>query len=106
MIKSINPSNGELIKEYESYSDDKVLSIINEVSSEFSTWRKISFNQRSQMLCDIANALNDNIEEHARMISLEIGKPITESRMEIEKCVWVLQYFAENAEEFLQEENK
>ena len=105
MIKSINPSNGKLIKEYESYSDNDVLSIINQVSTGYINWKDTSFDERSKVLLDVANSLNGNIEEHARMISLEIGKPITESRMEIEKCVWVLQYFAENAEGFLKSES-
>ena len=105
MIKSINPSTGELIKEYQTYSDDDVLSIIKKVSSEYINWKNVSFDKRSKILLDIANSLNSNIEEHARMISCEVGKPITESRMEIEKCVWVLKYFAENAQEFLKSEN-
>ena len=96
MIQSINPSNGKLIKEYQSYSNEKVLSVIEQVSDEYSTWKETLFKERSKVLNDIANALSNNIEEHARMISLEIGKPIVESRMEVEKCVWVLQYFADN----------
>ena len=35
------------------------------------------------------------IEIHAKIVSLEIGKPIIESRLEVSKCVWVLKYFAE-----------
>ena len=104
MIHSINPSTGKLIKEYTPYSDTQVLSIIGQVSNQYTSWRSTSFKDRSKILYDIADALDGNIEEHARMISLEIGKPITESRMEIEKCVWVLKYFSENSEEFLKNE--
>ena len=105
MIKSINPSTGNLIKEYNTYSNEEILSIIDEVSEEYHIWKDISYKDRSKILLDIANDLGSNIEEHAKMISLEIGKPIIESRMEIKKCVWVLQYFAENAEEFLKSES-
>ena len=105
MIHSINPSTGKLIKEYNPYSNGEVLSIIDEVSNQYVSWRSTSFKNRSKVLYGIADALNGNVEEHARMISLEIGKPIKESRMEVEKCVWVLKYFAENAEEFLKSES-
>jgi len=101
MIRSINPSTEQVIKEYTPYSDTQVSSIIEEVSNEYTSWKSTSFQERSKTLHDIADALSSNIEEHARMISLEIGKPIIESRMEVEKCVWVLQHFADNAEDFL-----
>ena len=101
MIQSINPSTEQLIKEYTAYSNTQVLSIIEQVADEYTSWKSTSFQERSKILHDIADALNSNIEEHARMISLEIGKPIVESRMEVEKCIWVLQYFADNAEDFL-----
>ena len=104
MINSINPSTGKLIQEYNIYSDKEILSIIDKVSDEYNTWKEVSFKERSSVLHAIADALDKNIEEHAKMISLEIGKPIVESRMEVEKCVWVLQYFADNAEEFLKNE--
>ena len=104
MINSINPSTGKLIQVYDIYSDKKVLSIIDKVSDEFNAWKEVSFKDRSKVLHNIAAVLSQNIEEHAQMISLEIGKPIVESRMEVEKCVWVLQYFADNAEEFLNNE--
>ena len=104
MIKSINPSTGKLIHEYSIYSDQDVISIVNQVSDEYNIWRDVSFQDRKQILLDIADSLNENLIEHATMISMEIGKPITESKMEIEKCVWVLQYFAENAQEFLKDE--
>ena len=105
MINSINPATGKLIKEYQPYSNTAVLSIITDVSDEYSNWKAITFKERSKILINMSDGLNNNIEEHAQMISLEIGKPITESRMEVEKCVWVLQYFAEHAEEFLKNES-
>ena len=71
MIQSINPSTEQLIKEYKPYSDKQVLSILEEVANEYTLWRFTSFEERSKILHDIANALNSNIEEHARMISIK-----------------------------------
>ena len=104
MIKSINPSTGKLIQKYNAHSKDELISIIAEVSDEYSKWRGVSFEDRKKVLLDIANSLNENLIKHATMISMEIGKPIVESKMEIDKCVWVLRYFAENAQVFLKNE--
>ena len=104
MIRSINPSTGQLIDEYTPYSDMQVLSIVEDVSNAYISWKNVSFKERAKVLYDIADELDSNLENHARMISLEIGKPIVESRMEIEKCIWVLEYFAENAKDFLKNE--
>tara|TARA_Y100001970_G_scaffold23435_1_gene27522 strand:- start:2058 stop:3413 length:1356 start_codon:yes stop_codon:yes gene_type:complete len=104
MIRSINPSTGQLINEYTPYSDAQVLSIIEDVSNEYIHWKNTSFKERAKVLCDIADQLDSDLENHAKMISLEIGKPIIESRMEIKKCAWVLRYFAENAQIFLKNE--
>ena len=104
MFKSINPSNGKVLNQYTAFSSNEILCLINDVNDEFLNWRNTTFKERSKILIGIADSLKLDLESHARMISLEMGKPINESRQEIEKSIWVLRYYAENSEEFLKNE--
>ena len=103
-IKSINPANNSVIKEYESYSDQAVNTMINQSHEDFLLWKLLSFDKRRDILLKMAQKLKDDVEKHAKMISLEMGKPIKESRAEVLKCVWVVEYYAENASDFLKPE--
>ena len=103
-IKSINPIDNSIIKEYESYSDQAVNTMINQSHEDFLLWKLLSFNKRKDILLKMAQKLKNNVEKHAKMISLEMGKPIKESRAEVLKCVWVIEYYAENASDFLKPE--
>ncbi len=103
-MKSINPATNDLIKEYTEYSFQKVETIIDEVNSEFYRWRKTSFSERSNLMHKVADKLREDVEEFSKLITLEMGKPIKESRAEVEKCAWVSDYYAENADTFLENE--
>ena len=103
-MKSINPATNDLIKEYTEYSFQKVETIIDEVNSEFYRWRKTSFSERSNLMHKVADKLREDVEEFSKLITLEMGKPIKESRAEVEKCAWVCDYYAENADTFLENE--
>ena len=103
-IKSINPANNSIIKEYDSYSDKTVNQIIKRSHEDFLLWKLLSFDNRKAILLKMAQKLKDDVEKHAKMISLEMGKPIKESRAEVLKCVWVIEYYAENASDFLKPE--
>ena len=103
-IKSINPANNSVIKEYESYSDQAVNTMINQSHEDFLLWKLLSFDKRRDILLKMAQKLKDDVEKHAKMISLEMGKPIKESRAEVLKCVWVVEYYAKNASDFLKPE--
>ncbi len=48
-----------------------------------------------------AVCLRENLQEHAALITMEMGKPIKQSQAEIEKCAMVCEYYAENAEAVL-----
>ena len=105
MIKSINPYTGNLIKSYKSHSSNYIDNVINSSVEEFDRWKKTSFKERKAVLLDMALGLKKNLEKHATMISIEMGKPISESRLEISKCVSVLKFYSENGEKFLQDKN-
>ena len=106
VIKSINPYDNTLIKEYKNHSDDEVQKLIEKKSnSEFLSWKTHTYSYRSEIILKIAEKLKLEADIHAKMISLEMGKPITESKAEVFKCVWVLEFYAHNTSEFLKSES-
>jgi succinate-semialdehyde dehydrogenase / glutarate-semialdehyde dehydrogenase len=104
ILKSINPYDNSLIKEYEEYTETKVNELVKSSAIAFKQWRQVSFDSRAQLMKNTASLLRMKKEKYARTITLEMGKPIRESRAEVEKCAWVCEYFAENAEKHLKPE--
>lgn len=104
MITSINPATEEILKEYNEMNSAEIEKIIFDVHSEYLNWKKTDFKYRSKKMKKAADVLRNKKEEFAKIISLEMGKPIAQSRAEAEKCAWVCDYFAESAEKFLQDE--
>ena len=104
MMKSVNPASGEVVQTYEIYSDKGVEKIINSVDKNWQQWRSTSFFYRSQLMQNLSSLLKTKKEELARLMALEMGKVIKEGIAEIEKCAWVCDYYAQNAENFLENE--
>ncbi len=103
-MKSINPATGKIIKTYPEHSPEQVTEIIEKSNQAFLLWRDESFAARRSLMMRAAEVLRQNKEKYARLMSLEMGKIIKESRAEIEKCAWVCDYYAEHAESFLSDE--
>lgn len=103
-FKSVNPFNGKEIASHKEHSNEELKLILDNAGEAFKSWKKVSVTERADLLKKAGQVLRDNTEEYARMITLEMGKPITESRAEINKCAWVCDYYADNAVEFLKDE--
>jgi succinate-semialdehyde dehydrogenase/glutarate-semialdehyde dehydrogenase len=103
-MKSINPANGELIKEYWDHSASEVQLIIENVYKNWSAWRETSFEIRAVLMKNAAQILRDRKEQFARMMTTEMGKLLRESAAEVEKCAWVCDYYAEHAGVMLKDE--
>ena len=104
MLKSINPATEEVIKSYKIMESSEVNSVINSVSDAFKKWRKTDFSLRSKLMQKAADVLRDQKEEYSKLMTEEMGKPINQSRAEVEKSAWVCEYYAENAKHFLSDE--
>ncbi|MEJ2555325.1 MAG: NAD-dependent succinate-semialdehyde dehydrogenase [Anaerolineae bacterium] len=103
-IASVNPSTGETIKEYQEMTPEQVSSILENVHAAFLDWRKTDFATRASLMSRAARILRDHTEEYAELMAQEMGKPIKDGRAEVEKCAWVCDYYADQAETFLQRE--
>ena len=101
---SINPFDGSRIGNYKKHNEADVLRITNKAQQTFDSWCKVSVNERAALISAVGSVLRKNTEEYARMITQEVGKPITESRAEINKCAWVCDYYSDHAEQLLAEE--
>jgi succinate-semialdehyde dehydrogenase/glutarate-semialdehyde dehydrogenase len=103
-FKSINPYSGEQIGLYTALTQEELDEKLNRSQTAFDSWRNIPLKERCKLIQNAGQVLRDNVEEYARMITLEMGKPISESRSEVNKCAWVCDYYAENAKYFLVDE--
>lgn len=104
-MKSVNPATGQLIKEYDSITDEQASAIVDAAHIAFLDWRKSDFANRSALMMKVAQVLKKNKEKYARMMTEEMGKVLKESVAEVEKCAWVCEYYADHAKAFLTDES-
>ena len=97
-FQTINPANEEVLETYEELNASEINKKLEKAHLAFADWRKTSFEKRSSLMKNAANILRVNKEKYARLMSLEMGKPISQAIGEVEKCAWVCEYYAENAE--------
>ena len=101
---SSNPYNGEEVGSFNALSSSELNAKLAKSKSAFEKWSKVSLSDRTDLMVKAGQVLRDNLEDYSLMITLEMGKPISESRSEVQKCAWVCDYYAENAAEFLADE--
>jgi succinate-semialdehyde dehydrogenase/glutarate-semialdehyde dehydrogenase len=82
-------------------TEDEVNAIIESVHGAFNGWRKTSFSFRAERMKEVAHLLRARKEEFGTLMTEEMGKPYKQSIAEAEKCAWVCEYYADNAEKFL-----
>lgn len=104
MAKSINPADGKEIKNYPDMSIEEVNQIIIKTNDAFLDWRRTDFLTRKEKMKSAAKILLDKKDKYAEIMTLEMGKPVKQSIAEVEKCSWVCDYYADNAEKFLSNE--
>ncbi len=82
----------------------EVNNIIDLTADAFEKWKETSFSHRSNLMMKAAQVLKAKREEYSELMTLEMGKPISQSKAEVEKCSWVCEYYADNTEKFLKDE--
>ncbi len=103
-MKSINPATRNLIKTYTSMTDTTARQVVDAAHSAFLDWRKTDFGTRSSLMHQASHILKHNKARYARLMTEEMGKVYKEAEAEVEKCAWVCEYYAEQAQKYLADE--
>jgi acyl-CoA reductase-like NAD-dependent aldehyde dehydrogenase len=101
---TINPTTEKILNKYTMMTKENVSTVVKKARDAYKEWGK-DFDKRIDSLYHVANELRKNKENLSRTATNEMGKAIKEARAEIDKCVWAIEYFADNGKNFIHEES-
>ncbi len=103
-FESINPTTGELLGTYPEHDAREVDARLQQAWEGWQHWARTPLSERTAFLARLADLLEERVEEYARLITLEMGKPIGEARGEVKKAAFGARHFAENGAAYIQPE--
>jgi acyl-CoA reductase-like NAD-dependent aldehyde dehydrogenase len=102
-LKTVNPATEEIVNRYKIMTKEQINDKAKNARNRFQDWKK-DVGKRADLLHDFANELRREKENLARTATNEMGKAIKEARSEVEKCAWVIEYYADNGQIFSTDE--
>ncbi|MBG6056526.1 succinate-semialdehyde dehydrogenase/glutarate-semialdehyde dehydrogenase [Salinibacterium sp. CAN_S4] len=103
-IATVNPATGVTEKTFEAHDEQEIERRIALAEAATRGMRTTSFEERGQWMSAAADLLEADVEEVARIMTLEMGKPLAQARSEALKCAKGMRFYAEHAAEFLADE--
>lgn len=99
--KSMNPFTGEMLSEHKYFTEEEIIKRIEDSWKAFMVFKKTDLSTRVNMLNKLANTMEKHMDKLAKTITLEIGKPIIESRKEVTKSVKLIRHYVQHSEEYM-----
>ncbi len=99
---SLNPTTNKTLKTYTSWDSHHLATALEQAHDAQRIWAQKAFSERAELMNRAAMLLHERSHEYARLMAVEMGKPLREGRAEIEKCALACDYYAVHAEHFMQ----
>lgn len=103
-ISTVNPATGQVIRSYDTTDTRQISQIVGNARVALEKWKRKDTMERCDYVKILTEILDKNKDQFASIITQEMGKPLKQSRAEIEKCEWLCKYYSEYAESFLREQ--
>ena len=97
---TIDPATGEESAQYAEISDAELDDLIGRSAAAYRSWRTTQLEQRRAVLSRAAELHREQADELAKLLTLEMGKPIAQAKGEVALVASIYQYYAENVEEY------
>lgn len=101
MYKTVNPATGELLAEWPSLTHEEAQEQLGRAHRAFLSWRDTPLGRKIDLFVRMADVIDENKAELARLSTLEMGKPFSQSLSEVDVVSSMFRYYADNAPEFL-----
>lgn len=103
-LYSINPADGAQLAVYTPHTELQVQKALKQAGKAFTGWSAASIKDRTALLLRIASEIRLQKEKLAVLATLEMGKPVAQSREELEKCARAFEYYAQEGPGLLKDE--
>lgn len=100
-IATVNPATGELVKSYQPHDESRWGEVLDAACRAQREWATQDVRTRADRMRGLADVLRARQDEFSSLITLEMGKPITQARAEVEKCASCVDHYVERGEEYL-----
>ncbi len=97
IFKTFHPETNFFLKEYRFHSAEEAEDKIRSLSKGQETWGRYKLTQRLKLLLPLREALLASKGEAAEFMQQEMGKPISQGKSEIDKCIRLFDFYLEQA---------
>lgn len=98
---TVNPATGQTERTFDELTDGAFTQILDSSAGAFADWRTTPVAERAKMLAAVADAYDARVDELARLITTEMGKPITEAAEEVELAADIYRWYAQHGPDLL-----
>ncbi len=99
---SKNPFSGEVYSQFPFSTQKEISEAIDTADNAFKTWKNLSYSERGRYFINLAKKIDEQIDDLATTITIEMGKPLYEAKAELKKTIACCEYYANSAEKLLQ----
>jgi succinate-semialdehyde dehydrogenase/glutarate-semialdehyde dehydrogenase len=103
--RTSNPATGEVVAEFPAATEEVISDSLGSAHLTYLSWRETPLVERSQVLRKVAVLYRERAEELARVISIEMGKPVSQGVGEVGLVADIFDYYANEGPRFMKDEH-
>ena len=105
-FEKYDPKTGEVIANYKNFTADEVFAVVDAAVATSERWQEFGFTARKATLLKWAAYITKNLDEIAKLVESECGKPIGDAKLEVSVAIDQLAWAAKNAEQIMRKQDR
>jgi acyl-CoA reductase-like NAD-dependent aldehyde dehydrogenase len=101
---TVDPTTGKVLAEYATMPDADVEQALARAAEAYRSWREADLAERATVLSRVADLHRQHDTELAKLMTLEMGKPIAQAKAEVELSATIYEYYATSGPRLLADE--